>query len=139
MKSSIVIESKKSLLAKKLSTGQELKGRASRVTFYSPRSSSPTPNANTKDISPTGSNKSRRKISTIPEEVQSSTLRGKFGFMFYSTNLVEHRIVQPGSHCFPFHSKHYSTHYSTHCSTHYSTHYSTIPFHSDSNNTENSN
>ena len=102
MKSSILREAINSLLAKKPSTGQELEGSSSGVTFYSPWSSSPNSTANSTDISRVGSTKSSRRSSTIPEEAQSSTSKGKSRYMFHTTNLVEHRIVQPGSHCLPF-------------------------------------
>ena len=102
MKSSILREAIHSLLVKKPSTEQELECPAPGTTVHSPGTSSPTSTASSTDTSPVGSNKSSRRNSTIPEEAKPSTSKGKARYMFYSTNLVEHRIVQPGTHCLPF-------------------------------------
>ena len=102
MKSSILREAISALLVKKPSTGHTVERRDTGTSFYSPWTSSPTTTANSTDITPAGSNNGSRKNSTIPEEANSATSKGKFRYMFHSTNLVEHRIVQPGSYCLPF-------------------------------------
>ena len=101
MKSSILKEAINSILVKRLETVPESEwGRDSyRHEHSTEPSSSNSSGASSKDSTPSGSNSNSRKNS---EEANSSTLKKKSRFMFYSTNLVEHRIVQPGSSCLPF-------------------------------------
>ena len=101
MKSSILKEAINSVLLKRLETVPESEwGRDSyRHEHSTEPSSSNNSVASSNDSTPSGSNSNSRKNS---EEAKPSTLKKKSRFMFYSTNLVEHRIVQPGSSCLPF-------------------------------------
>ena len=54
------------------------------------------------DSSPAGSNQNSRKNSPVPAEANPSTMKKKSRYTFYSTSLVEHKIIQPGSDCLPF-------------------------------------
>ena len=101
MKSSVLKEAINSILVKRLETVPESEwGRDSYRHEHSTEPSySNSSGASSKDSTPSGSNSNSRKNS---EEAKPSTLKKKSRFMFYSTNLVEHRIVQPGSSCLPF-------------------------------------
>ena len=101
MKSSILKEAINSVLVKRLETVPESEwGRDSyRHEHSTEPTSSNSSGASSKNSTPSVSNSNSRKNS---EEAKPSTLKKKSRFMFYSTNLVEHRIVQPGSSCLPF-------------------------------------
>ena len=104
MRSSILKEAINVLLDRKASKHmQDLELRETAgATFHSPGNSSSSSPSSSMETSPTGSNRSSRKNSTIIEEAKSSTSKGKSRYRFYSTNLVERRIIQPGSQCLPF-------------------------------------
>ena len=54
--------------------------------------------------SPTGTNKTSTKNNELPEEAKSSNIKDKARNLFYSTTLVEHRVLQPGSNSTSFSS-----------------------------------
>ena len=102
MKSSILKEAISAILVKKPISEQKSEWTVSSTSGNSSRTSSKNSTSNSKDSTPTGSCKHSRKNSPVPDEAQPSTLKKKSRYTFYSTNLVEHRIVQPGSNCLPF-------------------------------------
>ena len=102
MKSSILKEAINAILVKKPIPEEESEWTVSTTSGYSSRTSSKHGTPCSKDCSPAGSSQVSRKNSPIPDEAQPSTLKKKSRYTFYSTNLVEHRIVQPGSNCLPF-------------------------------------
>ena len=84
------------MLIKRTSIDQELEWRNPGI--YSTASST----SSSRVASPTGSNQPSRKNSTIPEEAKSSTTKGQSRYTFCSMNLVERRIIKPGTNCLPF-------------------------------------
>ena len=102
MKSSIFKEAINTILVKKPATEEISEWTHPENSRYSSSTSSANSTSNSTDTSPTGSTQNSRKNSPIPDEAKPSTLKKKSRYIFYTTSLVEHKIVQPGSQCLPF-------------------------------------
>ena len=102
MKSSILKEAISAMFVKKPGTHQDSERTNSTSTEFSSEVSSSNSPSSSNDSSPTGSTQNSRKNSPVPDEAKPSTLKKKSRYTFYSTSLVEHKIIQPGSDCLPF-------------------------------------
>ena len=100
MKSSVLKEAISAMFVKKPRHNNDAEGSNS-LEFSSDSSYENSPSSSN-DSSPAGSNQNSRKNSPNPEEAKPSTLKKKSRYTFYSTSLVEHKIIQPGSDCLPF-------------------------------------
>ena len=100
MKSSVLKEAISAMFVKKPGNKHGSENRNS-LGFSTETSYENSP-SNSNDSSPAGSNQNSRKNSPVPAEANPSTMKKKSRYTFYSTSLVEHKIIQPGSDCLPF-------------------------------------
>ena len=102
MKSSILKEAISAMFVKKPGSPQDSERANSTTLELSSDTSSSNSPSNSNESSPAGSTQNSRKNSPVPDEAKPSTLKKKSRYTFYSTSLVEHKIIQPGSDCLPF-------------------------------------
>ena len=100
MKSSVLKEAISAMFVKKPGNKSDSERKVS--SEFSSETSYENSPSSSNDSSPAGSNQNSRKNSPVPAEAKPSTLKKKSRYTFYSTSLVEHKIIQPGSDCLPF-------------------------------------